>query len=337
MEDNDLEMAAANCNYFGYDGQTTCNVQLAVGAARDMASTIGYSEVPASIFGCTASPSDWSRLRDCSLQLPPDPNMKLQNYRRGFRQYILHNDKVFPLDGITLAYGGSEAVVSGFDIGTANLETPGARVFAQLPDKFHENPAFIGMLKKAVDLDGCDPRAKRACLAQVFVQAAIVNEDDREIQAAPPDNPHNDECRFKANFMIGQHNYTGGRTYFLPREFSNSPFDDSAQKNVLKTISLNSPGHGYCFYDDVPSQAARRVANCHYAEPIQLGGECSVGYRIIATVTPTPLLPSMGDSQAVDETIKKLAANTTALLTLRDIVNGLSGDKKEQILSLIAD
>ncbi|MEO0363731.1 MAG: 2OG-Fe dioxygenase family protein, partial [Pseudomonadota bacterium] len=279
-----------------------------------------------------ASPEAWSALAAAARRMPPDPNMGLANYRRGFGVALIAAGRILPLDGAPLKGAAGTAMVAGFDIGAANPETPGARVFARLGDDVFDNPAFAAMLRLAVALDPCDPRAKGLMAVQVFVQTAMVDEAAPRIQAAPPDLPHNDECRFKSVFLIERRNVTGGATHFLPRRFVDKPFGDEARAAAFASLTLKRPGEGFCFLDDMPGAEDGRAPNCHYAEPVTLGSDGPRGWRTIATVTPAPLLPSAGDAAAVDDAYRRFAANATALLDQDRIAEGLPDEKREAVV-----
>ncbi|MEM7691044.1 MAG: hypothetical protein AAF194_01180 [Pseudomonadota bacterium] len=305
----------------------------AIAFARSETAAVGFAETPPNIFADSTTADDWEQLAQTALRLKADPNMGLTNFHRGFGVYILYGEHIFPLPGIDLQYGDRKATVAGFDIGTANLENPGARVFAQLGDAFNTNRAFTSMLRAARDLDLIDPRARLGPVAvQAFIQAAYVNEDLPTIQAAPPDMPHNDECRFKANFLIAKRNVKGGATLFLPRHYAGQPLTDEAERNVLGQVVLSTPGHGYSFLDREAKLGENRSSNCHHAVGITLGKDRRFGYRIVGTFTPTPLLPSSGNQSEVDAAFAAYKANATALMALDEIVKGLSRETLNTVM-----
>lgn len=309
-----------------------------VGAQRDLTKAIGFAEInPALVKGPGVTSDAWEDLIEVSRRMPSDPNMDLPNYLRSFGQVLYVRGELIPVPGVMLSTSSGNALVSGFNIGSDNPQNPGDRVFQQISAEILSNPAFKAMLLLARELDPCDPRSKEVMLLQAFVQAAIVDEQHPTIQAAPPDLPHNDACRFKANFLIGRHNVVGGSTYFLPRSYANKPFDAEAKDAVLKTVMLTTPGQGYCFLDDEPHRDDGRVANCHYAERISLGKECNVGYRIVTTITPTPLLPCGGTKAEIDAAYRNFASNTTALLDLPRMVRNLPAQKADEIVRVLTN
>lgn len=307
-----------------------------LGYLRDLTATVGFASL-SSTFATTGIPTEARAvLLKAALDLPEDPYIGSPYYRRGFGLFLYFRGQVIPLPGVKLDALTSDIEVSGFDIGSANEDNVGERVFYNLPDAITDNPAMRRMIELAVKLDPCDPRAKEIMIIQVFVQAALVDDVHLSMQAAPPDNPHNDKCRFKANFLVGRHNVDGGSTYMLPRAYSNKPFDDVARSAVLAQIDLEEPGQGYCFLDDMPGESDIRAANCHYAETITKGTECNSGYRVVTTITPAPLLPTGGTKLEVDEAKKRFASNTTALLELPKIVAKLSRDERARLTELFS-
>jgi len=308
-----------------------------LGFLCDFTRTHGYTEVNPSFITEGVSPDQIAQLGKLSRSLPKDPYINSEHYRRGFGLcLVIGGETIIPLDGVKIFNGSGSAVAAGFDIGSANRQNFGPRLFSNLGSEFWNNTMLARGIRVAVKLDPCLPIVKRLMVVQVFVQTAKVSVGQPVMQAAPPDEPHNDKCRFKYNILIGRHNVSGGATHFLPRACANKPFDDDARAQVMKTVMLSTPGQGYAFLDDVPGENEHRAANCHYAEPIHLGEECSEGYRTVATITPAPLLPSGGTDSELEEARRAFGSNTSALLDQEDIARRLDAKERDRLIEILA-
>lgn len=333
-----------DAEFLGNGAQKSClectvcfdeDLKRSLGAQRDLTRAVGYAELP-KWFATEGLPENaWLTLRNQALTMRQDPYIGHPNYRRSYGRFLWIDGLIIPLDGVKLSPAMVAPFVSGFDIGSANPENPGQRVFCDIAQETKHHPATARIIRLAVELDPCDPRAKKVMIVTVFFQAALVTAEHPTIQAAPPNVPHNDECRFKANFLVAKHNLQNGATYFLPREFANEPFDETAKHSVLKQVMLEEPGQGYCFLDDQPGEGENRVPNCHYAEAITLGSECDLGYRIVATVTPAPLLPSGGTKAEIERAYECFRSTTTALLDLERIVREMPAAERERVLDIL--
>ena len=294
--------------------------QQSVAAIRDQVRHVGFADVPASFLENGTHPDEWTRLQRLIREQAPDPNLDHgANYKRSFGVFIVAGDQIVPVARHLLP--GTDTELSGFNIGKDNLENAGARFFKATAPAIMAQELFAKMVRLSIELDPLDPIVKRAPYAvQVFIQGAEVDENKPELQAAPPDLIHNDACRFKLNIGLARYNVEGGVSHFLPAAYSGKPFDDDAKPAVLKSILLQQAGQGYCFLDNPPVPGETRVANAHYAERVHLGPDDTFGYRYVATITPTPLLPFMGSVRAVDAARKVLRSNTSSLFDMPDVI-----------------
>ena len=308
-----------------------------IGATRDLVHANGYAEIQSGLISTNVSERDvQSFLGECR-KLPPDPYMNTTHYRRSFGQILVVGDLLIPLPGISLTVNGKNLNLAGFNTGELNPQNPGPRLFHHLfSPKLIKNPFFRAAILMSVALDPLPAEFKHCCtLVQVFIQGAEVNMESPQLQAAPPDLPHNDGCRFKVVMLIGKHNVQGGVSWILPRKFSGKSFNSEMEKSAMACIQLNQPGHSYAFLDDIPPTKSAREANCHYVNPVKLDAGGPTGYRYAMTLTPVPLLPSSGCTEELKTVREHSLAVTSAYLDAQNIATALSKSEKLRLAEIL--
>lgn len=307
-------------------------------ARRDLISSVGFVDTPASYIKSQVEQADLDELIQLARRQPPDPYMGLgHHYRRTLTSFIvIGNEYAFPCPGFKVTSSDGRTLrVSANNLGSANQETPYPRTFPVAERQMVRNRALLAQIKQAIELDPAPRKLKEGVyFVSVFIQGAELDLEMPEMQAAPPDNAHNDGSRMKHVFLLGRHNVEGGDAHFLPAEFSGKPFCADAKKNLLKTYSMTEPGEGYAFLDNPPAFGEQRLGNCHYASRLSLGPNDDRGWRYVATITPSPLLPFMGDEESIGRMRKLLSSAIGTLTDAPDLIGRMPQDEIDRVIDI---
>ena len=312
----------------------------AISSLSGLVAERSFAHVPAAVLATKATREDFAFLRDyCLNELAVDPNDPPETaIRRGYVTVIVDmaSGRMIPVNRHLLGWRDNEAVLaSGFNIGSENPDNPKARLFQTVPDHVIASAAFRNMVYASVLLDPAPAASKSLVACNVFIQGPVVDRARDWMPAAVPNKIHTDGCRSKTNFLIWKEGVDGGEASFFDRDYAGRVMSPAVKRDALATIDLREPGEGYSFLDEAPRPGETRKGVAHAAGEVWLAQGSDLGYRFLATVTPTPLLPFDGDPRAIEEARERFASNVSALFDMRGFMDALSPPARKSILNRI--